>query len=560
MTPKQPSSWKRVSVTLCLLGLLALLVAWPLGGLFWDVVPTKHGEWEALRRILVNNDLQESAIRSLLIALTACALASILAVPLAFAAVRSTPLARGTIIALGILPLFTPPFVSAMVFGRLSEVLSDLGLSMTQASAGVFDDHLLLILTYASHFLPFILFSLLIRLTTIDRSLQETARNLQASRWKIWRTVTLPQAAPAYAFGACVALLKMLEDVGAPLMLGHNDLLAPQLLSGLHLGSEQGMRLAIAAALVLFTISALIVLLAWHPLSRATSSTATGKQPLRWRRGPAMRLVSVGLILAVGAVSLGPLAWLVVLSLGGGTSGKLWPTLSAHNFTAALQSALPSLPPSLTFAALTGVMVMLLSTLAAVLYRPSTRSGRSVRFAVNTLFAVPGLVLALAYWEMIGQYRESWPGITLFALISVVVLKQIPLAQHLFNGPLRELRNGGLTSAANLGSAASARSLGISIPTLSGAMGGAFAIGLAAALSELSAVLVLLQDREIPFAVQVYHTLRTVGQGPIGAALGVFLAGLLAAALLAVYAQLRRPWRQAHPVNRQTANALAEMV
>ena len=51
------------------------------------------------------------------------------------------------------------------------------------------------------------------RLSGMDASLQEAARDLYASRWQTFRHVTLPQIAPGVAGGALLALTLSLDDV-----------------------------------------------------------------------------------------------------------------------------------------------------------------------------------------------------------------------------------------------------------------------------------------------------------------------------------------------------------
>src|SRR4030095_1982176 len=58
--------------------------------------------------------------------------------------------------------------------------------------------------------------------------LEEAAQNLGASGFRLFRRVLLPLALPGYAAGALLTFIRVIDDLGTPLMLNYTKLLAPQ--------------------------------------------------------------------------------------------------------------------------------------------------------------------------------------------------------------------------------------------------------------------------------------------------------------------------------------------
>src|SRR5690606_35757441 len=57
-------------------------------------------------------------------------------------------------------------------------------------------------------------------LQSIDPSLEENAKNLGASPFQVFRTVTLPMATPGIAASMLVVFVQSIADIGNPLLIG----------------------------------------------------------------------------------------------------------------------------------------------------------------------------------------------------------------------------------------------------------------------------------------------------------------------------------------------------
>ena len=84
------------------------------------------------------------------------------------------------------------------------------------------------ILVESIHYFPFILINLSAALNNIDRSMEESAQNLGSSGLRLFRRIVFPLAMPGYVAGASLVFLKVFDDIGTPLLLNVNNMLAPR--------------------------------------------------------------------------------------------------------------------------------------------------------------------------------------------------------------------------------------------------------------------------------------------------------------------------------------------
>lgn len=545
MIERQQRSWKSSSLALLALAAFLLLVLAPLVMLFHDMLSAGAAGLDTARSMLRDQPLQQVILRTLAIALLACGLASVLAIPAAFLAVRSSAPVRILVQIIGFLPLTMPPFVSAAVLKHFVGIAENAGGIPLLTGLNLQGNNIALILVFAVHYLPFILLSLIAGLTDIDRSVAESARNLGAGRLFAWRRITLPLATPAYMVGAALVILRILEDVGTPLMLGIDGMLAPQIVMRFGVAGLSDPFMNISA-LVLLAASVTVAALAWSAL--VAPPGPSGLKPCTGSPARIGLILGLPLILVLGMLALAPHVWLLLMSFGRDWSTGLLPGhYTTDGLRQILTEALPLLTDTLSYAAGAGLLTLLIGGAFAA---STSRRGpitRVVRFASNTLFAIPGVVLALAYVHAQGILDGSlagWSGLAWLALMLVVAFKQLPLVRHLVARRLRELHSGEMESAYNLGSTRFAARLQIALPSLIAVFSIVFLIGFAAAMVELSAVLLLFQDPQAPFALHLFRSLQTPPVVGTAAIQGLVLLTLNAVALLLAYWLLRRRCRR----------------
>jgi len=147
---------------------------------------------------------------TLLYAGAAAAVATVLAVPVAFIAVRSRArlprvMARATYLVLSM-----PSRVVAVAFAYFSfTYLDGLGYQSTQ----------LLILIYAILFFPLALVAVAASMTYVPAALEEAARSLGTPSFRSFGRITLPLLAPGMAAGFALVFIGCTTEVSATLML-----------------------------------------------------------------------------------------------------------------------------------------------------------------------------------------------------------------------------------------------------------------------------------------------------------------------------------------------------
>ena len=90
--------------------------------------------------------------------------------------------------------------------------------------------------------------------------MEESAQNLGASGLRLFRRIVFPRAVPGYVAGASLVFLKVFDDLGTPLLLNINNMLAPQAYFRISsIGISDPMGYVISVILVAFSLFSLWV-------------------------------------------------------------------------------------------------------------------------------------------------------------------------------------------------------------------------------------------------------------------------------------------------------------
>ena len=179
--------------------------------------------WGQLGTLLRDPAVSQTLRLSLVVSLSALALATLLGVPLAWLLARVEFPGRALVRAVAVLPMVLPPVVGGvallLAFGRrglFGHVLYDLtGWSLPFTTAGV-----VLAETFVA--MPFLVVTVESGLRSMDRRYEEAAATLGASRWAILRQITLPLIAPSLAGGMALCWARALGEFGATITFAGN--------------------------------------------------------------------------------------------------------------------------------------------------------------------------------------------------------------------------------------------------------------------------------------------------------------------------------------------------
>ncbi len=173
------------------------------------------------REVLQDTKLTSSLLLSLYIALTTSVIAVVIGVAISMAATVSG-LVRSRLFQVLKIPVIVPHTVCALLMlnlfaqsGLLARLAFHVGLIQGQEGfiPIMFESHAFgVILAYLWKEIPFVILVVITIMANINASLGEAALNLGASRWKVFRHITLPLCLPsittsfiiifAYSFGA----------------------------------------------------------------------------------------------------------------------------------------------------------------------------------------------------------------------------------------------------------------------------------------------------------------------------------------------------------------------
>jgi molybdate transport system permease protein len=214
----------------------------------------------------IGSDLAAPAVRtalrlSLVTSLSATALALLFGVPLAWTLARHRFPGRRLLRALTTLPMVLPPVVGGVAllyaFGRrglLGQWLVQwFGITLPFTTAGA-----ILAETFVA--MPFLVITAEAAFRTLDHRYEDAARTLGASRWTVFRRVTLPMAGPALLAGAVLCWARALGEFGATITFAGNFPGRTQTMPlAVYLALETSPELAVALSLVLLFVSVAVL-------------------------------------------------------------------------------------------------------------------------------------------------------------------------------------------------------------------------------------------------------------------------------------------------------------
>jgi len=161
---------------------------------------------------------------SLWVSSLATILSLIIGIPFGFFISRFHLPGKPLIKTLATLPLILPTFIGAeawlLLLGRNGWITNlfhsvGIGLPTIYGWKGI-------VLVFTLQFYPYVFLMLSASINSIDKSLEESARNLGGGPWYVFRTVTLPIVTPALVAGAMVVFYLSIENFGVPVLIGED--------------------------------------------------------------------------------------------------------------------------------------------------------------------------------------------------------------------------------------------------------------------------------------------------------------------------------------------------
>jgi molybdate transport system permease protein len=222
----------------------------------------QRAPWSSLADLLTEPVVTEALRLSLVSAFAATALSLLGGIPLAWMLARTDFPGRSLARAVVILPMVLPPVVGGaallFAFGRRGlvggPVYDGTGFLLPFSLWGVVAAN-----TFVA--LPFLVVTVEAGLRSADRRYEDAAATLGASRWTIFRRVTLPMTAPSIVAGAVLCWARALGEFGATVTFAGNLQGRTQTMPlAVFLALESDRDAAIALSLVLIAVSLAVLL------------------------------------------------------------------------------------------------------------------------------------------------------------------------------------------------------------------------------------------------------------------------------------------------------------
>ena len=482
--------------------------------------------------------MRESFWNSLYVAGMSVAFASLVAVPLAYFTVRFRFRGAVLIQTLGVLPLVMPPFVGAvamqLIFGRSGSVnlllQEHLGFTIPimQGLTGV-------IFVESLHYFPFILLNLVASLQNIDGAMEESAQNLGASGWRLFRRIVFPLAMPGYVAGASLVFVKVFDDLGTPLVLGTTNMLAPQAyLRITSVGVEDPIGYVISVIMIAFSVAAL-----W-----ASARILKGRDYATLQRGgtslsrrsltPWQAVLAYGWIGVTLLVVLAPHLGILLMSLSKVWSFSVLPEgFTLQHYATVFDQSPRMIGNTLLYCGLAALIDVILGTAIAYIILRTRLPGREVLdWTASAPLAIPGVVLAIGYLRAFrglempftdALFTASW-----VALMIAYAVRRLPYAVRACMAALTQLHVSLEEAAENLGANKARTVRRVVVPLMAGGILAGFVTSFITAAVELSATIVLSTSADqAPMSYGIYLYMQSIaGRGP-GAALGVIAVAIV---------------------------------
>lgn len=181
-----------------------------------------RARWSTIGTDLDSKELRTALALSIQCSAAATVLSAVLGLPLAYVLARSSIPGRRIIRTVALLPIVLPPVVGGVALlaalgrrGVVGQFLDYVGIRLPFTTAGA-----IVAETFVA--MPFLVITAEAGFRRLDPSLEEAARTLGAGRWRVFRTVTVPLAAPALIAGAALCWARALGEFGATLTFAGN--------------------------------------------------------------------------------------------------------------------------------------------------------------------------------------------------------------------------------------------------------------------------------------------------------------------------------------------------
>ena len=503
-----------VTTIVVLIAFLTLFILYPLAILLVDSFVTDSGpSFEVFTRIFQMGSFTTAITNTLAVGFLVSIVSALVGLLFAYVEVYvklKTKFMSGLFQVVSMLPVVSPPFVLSlsiiMLFGKSGLI--------TRYLLGMYDNSVYgfwgIFVVQTLTFFPVCYMMLKGLLKNMDPSLEEAARDMGASRWKVFTSVTLPLVLPGLGNAFLVTFIESIADFANPMIIGGSyDTLATTIylqITGAY--DKQG---AAAMAVVLLCITLLMFVVQKYVLEAKSTATLSGKAS---RARMLITDASVRIPLTVICCALAIFVVVMYLCVPFGALFKTWGydfSLTTkwfeqvftkyHGFQAFRDSFLLSL----IAAPITAILSMIISYLVV------KRNFRTKGFieAVSMLaMAVPGTVLGVGYIRGFSGgifHTGVLQGIygSAAILIIVFIVRSLPTGTRSGISALRQIDKSIEESAYDMGADSFTVFRTVTLPLIKDSFFSGLVTAFVRSITAISAIILLVTPQFFLITVQI---------------------------------------------------------
>jgi iron(III) transport system permease protein len=530
----------------------AVLVLWLLLGLFvlyplaWLLVRTfTDGGAPSLANlldILGDPNHRHAFGNSLLLATLVGLAGTLLGFLFAFTAVRARlPRAWGAVLdAACLLPLVSPPFTTAIAmifsFGPRGLVTYHLlgvrGFTVYGLGSTWFSETLT--------FFPIAYLTLKPILGGIAPNVEDMAFSLGSSRWRVFRTVTLPLAVPGLANAFLLLFAASLADFATPLILAGNQFPVLPTQAYLQITGLFDLRGGAVLSFLLLVPAGVVYLLQRHWVGRRSYVTITGKagalsaveSVARWLRVPLL-----GLCLTVAAAILYFYVLLfyasVVVALG---ANHAW---TLQHYRVIFTDGMKAIRDTLIIAGVGTPLGGLLGIVAGYLVARRRFPGRHAMEVVSMLnYSLPGTIVGIAYLMAFNDPPVVLTG-TALVIVACYVFRYSPTGIRATVARLQQIDPSIEEASQSLGAGSATTFRRITLPLILPAFFAGLGVVFIRSMTAISATIFLVSIDWTLITVRILENLTELSLGP-AAAFSVLVVAIVFVVMALIGLALRR--------------------
>lgn len=408
-----------------------------------------------------------------------------------------------------LLPVVSPPFVlslsTIMLFGRSGIV--------TRSILGIYDSNVYglkgIVTVQTLTFFPVCYMMLKGLLKNIDPSLEEAARDIGASRMKVFSTVTLPLLLPGIGNAFLVTFIESVADFANPMLIGGDyDTLATTIY--LQVTGSYDSTGAAAMSVILLTLTLILFFIQKYYLERKTAATLTGKAS-RARMLIEEKSVTIPLTVLCSLVAIFVIIMYIMIPFG--ALFKLWGrdySLSLKWFQylfkySGFKAFKDSFILSIIAAPITALLSMIISYLVV---KKKFKSKGFIEFVSMLAMAVPGTVLGIGYIRGYanGLFKSGLMGGlygTGAILIIVFIVRSLPVGTRSGISALRQIDKSIEESAYDLGANSGKVFMTVTLPLIKDSFLSGLVTSFVRSITAISAIILLVTPQFLLITCQI---------------------------------------------------------